>query len=89
MKVGLGIITLILTLVFSTIAINNNKLAVSIVEKSFGVKKDQTNKHKEAKETKTKVNNVTKTKTAKNSGNSEDLFGKNWDKDFEKKWNNF
>ncbi len=86
MKVGLALVTFIFTIIFATIAIQNNKIARKITTQEFGL--DKVNKKSadvnESNITK-KANNAHTTKTiSKNNA-----FGKKWDDDFKKEWDNF
>ena len=82
MRVGLfgSIILLVLTLIFSFIAIQNNKLARQVAIKKFGLDKNISQKQKKADNNQIKNNQV------------EDNFNKQFSnkfKEFDKKFNSF
>jgi len=79
---GFGIVMIIFTIIFATIALQNNKIARKIVVKEFNVHKTKKTESKRANE----VN------CSKSSVNEVDNFDANWKKsrkEFAKQWNDF
>ena len=83
MRVGLfgGAILLILTLIFSYIAIQNNKLARQVAIKEFGLDKNNSSSM-------SKKNNQTNSKNIVQTDNFDKQFSKKLQK-FDKKFNSF
>ena len=84
MRVGLfgSIILLILTLIFSFIAIQNNKLARAVAIKEFGLEKNTSSKEDNQTNSKNIVQNV------QNTDNFNKQFSNKF-KEFDKKFNSF
>ncbi len=86
MKVGLALVTFIFTIIFATIAIQNNKIARKITTQEFGL--DKVNK----KSADVNESNITKKRNSvphATKAASSNTFGKKWDDDFKKEWDNF
>ncbi|WP_331775020.1 hypothetical protein [Sulfurospirillum sp. 1612] len=84
MKAGLGIITFILTILFSTIALQNNKIAREIVTREFHLQPptavvNDNNESNETNSSKIRVKVIIKPQNIEN----------NWDAKFDKDWKNF
>ena len=88
MKVGLALVTFIFTIIFATIAIQNNKIARKITTKEFGLDKMvQDKKGVDANESNTTKKGKSVPHITKAASNNN--FGKKWDDDFKKEWDSF